>query len=105
MTSSLKQFPNQLVPPSPWLSLPDTPLDYSTALAFNGALLVIGGDLERTAIYHYQFSSRSWVKAGELPIEQSACTCTALPSGDLYVADGAGTGKRVDIASVQVQQQ
>jgi hypothetical protein len=77
-----------------------------TALAFKGALdlLAIGGDLlGRTAIYHYQSSSRSWVKAGELPNERSACTNTALPSGDLYVAGGAGAGQRVDIASVQVQ--
>ena len=35
---------------SPWQSLPDTPMTSSTALAFNGALLAVGG---RTAIYHY----------------------------------------------------
>ena len=54
--------------PSPWQSLPDTPLNYSTALAFNGALLVVGGGYGSRAINHYQPSSRSWVKAGELPI-------------------------------------
>ena len=88
--------------PSPWQSLPDTPLEYSTALAFNGALLAIGANwMGSTAIYHYQPSSRSWVKVGELPTERSRCTCTVLPSGDLYVA-GGGTDRRVDIASVQV---
>ena len=50
--------------PSPWQSLPDTPLPYSTALAFNGALLTVGGYGGSTAIYHYQPSSRSWIKAG-----------------------------------------
>ena len=55
--------------PSPWLSLPDTPLTVSTALAFNGALLAVGGGYGSTAIYYYQPSSRSWIKAGELPIE------------------------------------
>ena len=30
--------------PSPWQSLPDTPLDVSTALVFNGALLAVGGE-------------------------------------------------------------
>ena len=87
--------------PSPWQSLPDTPLIYSTALAFNRALLAVGGGLGSTAIYHYQPSSRSWIKAGELPTQRSQCTCTVLPSGDLYVAGGAGA--RVDIASVSVR--
>ena len=89
--------------PSPWQSLPDTPLTCSTVLTFNGALLAVGGRWGfsgSTAIYHYQPSSRSWIKAGELPTEQLYCTCTVLPSGDLYVAGGVGA-KRVDIASVQ----
>ena len=91
--------------PSPWQSLPDTPLEKSTALAFNGALLAVGGGgwPGSTAIYHYQPSSRSWVKAGELPTGQYDCTCTVLPSGDLYVAGGGygRTSQLVDIASVQ----
>ena len=90
--------------PSPWQSLPDTPLIYSTALAFNGALLAVGGEYASIVIYHYQPSIRSWVKAGELPTKRSQCTCTVLPSGDLYVAGGyGGAGQRADIASVQVQ--
>ena len=87
--------------PSPWQSLPDTPLTYSTALGFNGALLAVGGYGGSTAIYHYQPSSRSWIKAGELPSERSQCTCTVLPSGDLYVAGGGYAATRVDIASLQ----
>ena len=89
--------------PSPWQSLPDTPLNYSTALAFNGALLAVGGGYPgSTAIYHYQPSSRSWIKAGELPTKRSQCACTVLPSGDLYVAGGyQNPSQLVDIASVQ----
>ena len=90
--------------PSPWQSLPDAPLKLSTALAFNGALLAIGGDFTgSTAIYHYHPSSRSWVKAGELPTKRSSCTCTVLPSGHLYVAGGGIggiVGGRVDIATI-----
>ena len=88
--------------PSPWQSLSDTPLAGSTALAFNGVLLAVGGGHGSTVtcIYHYQPSSRSWIKAGELPTERDCCTCTVLPSGDLYVAGGFGTVQRVDIASV-----
>ena len=87
--------------PSPWQSLSDTPLQRSTALAFNGALLAVGGGLGNRAIYHYQPSRRRWIKTGELPTERSCCTCTVLPSRDLYVAGGLGTSQRVDIASVQ----
>ena len=94
--------------PSPWQSLPDTPLTNSTALAFNGVLLAVGGGnmfSGSKAIYHYQPSSRSWIQAGELPTVRSQCTCTVLPSGDSYVAGGFGAGgadARVEIASVSV---
>ena len=87
--------------PSLWMSLPDTPLDYSTALAINGALLAVGGDFGNTTIYHYQPSSRSWIKAGELPVKRSQCCCTVLLSGEVLVAGGNSNTKRVDIALVE----
>ena len=89
--------------PSPWQSLPDTPLTCSTALAFDGALLAIGGN-ESRAIHHYLPSSKSWIKAGELPSERFYHMSIILPNGDLYVAGGGGgdaSTVRVDIASVQ----
>ena len=106
ISQAVSQPANASAPPtpSPWQSLPDTPLGRSTALALNGTLLAIGGgDYANgsTAIYHYQPSSRSWVKAGELPTKRSHCTCTVLPSGDLYVAGGSGAVQLVEIASVQ----
>ena len=92
--------------PSPWQLLPDTQTFHSTALAFNGALLTVGGGFSSgsTSIRHYQPSSRSWIKAGKLPTTRYDCTCTVLPSGDLYVAGGDDFGnpsELVDIASVQ----
>ena len=88
--------------PSPWQSLPDTPLSRSTALAFNGALLAIGGGYrDSTAIYHYQPSSGSWIESEGLPTRRSQCTCTILPNGDLYVTGGDATVAQVEIASVQ----
>ena len=105
VSQAVSQPASASVTPSPWQSLPDTPLGRSTALAYNGRLLAVGGDYPgSTAIYHYQPSSRSWVKAGELPTGRSHCTCIVLPSGDLYVAGGGGTEEQVDIASIQVQQ-
>ena len=86
--------------PSLWMTLPDTPLYHSTALAVNGALLAVGGR-DSTAIYHYQPSRRSWIKAGELPAMQVCCCCTVLPSGEVLVAGGMSNTERVDIALVE----
>ena len=90
---------------SPWQSLPDTPLTRSTALAFNGALLAIGGGYrESTAIYIYQPSTENWIEASAegLPTRRSQCTCAVLPNGDLYVTGGdASTVARVEIATLQ----
>ena len=86
--------------PSPWQTLPDLPLTHCTALALNGALLAVGGD-SSSAIHLYQPSSRSWVKAGELPTKHKTCTSIVLPSGEVFVAGGIGLQHQVDIALVQ----
>ena len=106
ISEAISQPASASAPPTPspyaWQSLPDTPYVQSTGLVFNGGLLAVGGGSIVTwtsLIYHYQPSSRKWVKAGELPSGQYGCTCTVLPSGDLHIAGGAG--RRVDIASVQ----
>ena len=83
---------------SPWMTLPDTLLTNSTGLAINGALLAVGG-WDGTTIYHYQPSSRSWIKAGELPVGRWCCCCTVLPSGEVLVAGGGAT--QVDIAFLE----
>ena len=73
--------------PSPWQTLTDLPLTYSTVLILNGALLAVGGH-ETSAIHHYQPSSRSWIKVGDLPTARWDCACTILPSGEILVAGG-----------------
>ena len=102
ITQAVSQPAGASAPPtsSPWQALPDTPLDLSTALSFNGALLAVGG-LSSRDIYHYQPSSKSWIKAGKLPTERGHCTCTVLPSGEVFVAGGSDSETRVDIALVQ----
>ena len=87
--------------PSPWQSLPDTPLALSIALFFNGALLAVGGNRpESSAIHIYQPSSNSWIKAGEMPTERYASGCIVLPSGEVLVAGGGETHRKVEIASI-----
>ena len=82
--------------PSPWTPMPDTPLGGSTACCLNGALMTVGGvelfQLFQSSktIYHYQPSTRRWIKAGELPAGQERCACTVLPSGELFVTGGGG---------------
>ena len=85
--------------PSPWMTIQDTPLGGSTALCLNGALMTVGGGWS-TTIYHYQPSTKSWIKAGELPAGRARCACTVLPSGEVFVACGY-KNKEVDIASLQ----
>ena len=88
---------------SPWQSLPDTPLDCSTALAFSGALLTIGGELRgSSAIHMYQPSSKRWIKAGELPTKRSTSGCIVLPNEEVLVAGGGydETRQMIEIASI-----
>jgi hypothetical protein len=73
--------------PSPWQTLTDAPLTHSTVLVLNGALLIVGGK-ESSAIHHYQPSSRSWVKVGDLSTQRWQCACTVLPSGEIFVVGG-----------------
>ena len=91
--------------PSPWQSLPDTPVGRSTALAFNGALLAIGGGgdyFESSAIHMYQPSSNSWVMAGELPTKRRCSGCIVLPTGEFLIAGGGSnvTRQMIEMASI-----
>ena len=58
-----------------------------------------------SAIYNYQPSSRSWVKAGDLPIKRWQCACTVLPNGEIFVVGGRtkiGDSVRVDFGVVLI---
>lgn len=85
--------------PSPWQSLPDTPLVHSTVVVIGGALLTVGG-WKSSSIHLYQPSHKRWVKVGELPCMRYQCACAVLPSGELFVTGGCGDIYRVDIATV-----
>ena len=103
ISQAVSQPASARAPPilSSWMTLPDTPLDRCTALAINGALLAVGG-LGSAIIYHYQPSVRSWIKAGELPVERPRCCCAVLPSGEVLVTGGRGLlDRRVDIALIE----
>ena len=91
---------------SPWQNLPDIPVVSSTALAFNGALLAVGGnkpeDLNATQIHLFKPSSGTWVEAGHLLVGRLRCACKVLPSGEIFIAGSSGVNsKRVHIAALR----
>ena len=78
-------------PPAQWRTLPDAPLERSTAIAVHGSLLAVGGSHGRqrsSAIHVYDQEKNTWNKVGDLPTERQACACCLLPSGEILVAGG-----------------
>ena len=96
---------------STWLHLPHTPVVSYTALAFNGALLAIGGNksYDPTAttcgIHMFKPSTRTWVEAGQLQINRWRCACTVLPTGEIFIAGGAGGPTRPRAVGEQLQRE
>ena len=92
-------------PPAQWRTLPDTPLEYSTAIAVHGSLLTVGGShggQRRSAIHVYDQEKNTWNKVGDLPTERQDCACCLLPSGEILVAGGEdrnGWTSRMDVAA------
>jgi hypothetical protein len=90
--------------PSPWQTLPDTPLRFSAPLALNGTLLVFGGQSKqdgfkaKNTIYAYHPERKEWVEAGEMPAKRTRCSSIVLPSGEIMIV---GT---MDILSPTAQQ-
>ena len=80
-----------------WKRLPSTPLRCFTALAYNSALLAIGGE-DHTArdsvIYVYRPGKKCWVKGGDVPSDRVRCACTVLPNGEIFIAGGATSSSR-----------
>ena len=80
---------------SPWQTLSDIPVLSATVLAFNGALLAVGGNrpsgsqLSATHVHVYKPSTRTWVEAGQLQINRWRCACAVLTTGEIFIAGGA----------------
>jgi N-acetylneuraminic acid mutarotase len=89
--------------PSPWQTLPDTPLKFSTPLALNGTLLAVGGisefSEERNTIYAYHPERKEWVEAGEMSTERAQCSCIVVPNGEIMVV---GTDDLSDLTAQQI---
>ena len=79
-----------------WRRLQSTPFKCFTALAYNGALLAIGGEggTKSSVIYIYRPREKCWIKAGDLPTDRVRCACAILPSGEIFIAGGASSSSR-----------
>ena len=90
--------------PAQWRTLPDAPLEDSTAIAVHGSLLAVGGSHGRqrsSAIHVYDQEKNAWNKVGNLPTERQDCACCLLPSGEILVAGGDSSARRMDAAAVK----
>ena len=107
LSVSLSAFTQSTKPPAQWHTLPDAPLEYSTAIAVHGSLLAVGGSHGRqrsSAIHVYNQEKNAWNKVGDLPTEREDCACCLLPSGEFLVAGGQdrnGWTSRMDAAAVK----
>ena len=91
-------------PHAQWRTLPDNPLEGSAAIAVHGSVLAVGGShgyRQRSSAIHIYNQDSKWNKVGHLPTEQAYCTCCLLPSGEILVAGGGGSTRRMDVAAVK----
>ena len=91
-------------PPTQWRTLPDAPLERSTAIAVHGSLLTVGGShggQRSSAVHVYDQEKNAWNKVGDLPTERRDCACCLLPSGEILVAGGDSSARRMDAAAVK----
>ena len=93
-------------PPVQWCTLPDAPLEHSTAIAVHGSLLAVGGSHggQRSSAIHVYDQEKVWNKVGDLPSERQDCACCLLPSGEILVGGGEdrnGRTSRMDVAAVE----
>ena len=106
LSVSLSALTQNEKPTAQWCTLPDTPLENSTAIAVHGSLFAVGGSHGRqrsSAIHVYDQEKNKWNKMDDLPTEREYCACCLLPSGEILVAGGydGNWTKQMDVAAVK----
>ena len=108
LSVSLSALTQNTKPSAVWRTLPDAPLENSTAIAVHGSLLAMGGShgRQRSSVIHvYNQEKNAWNKVGDLPTEREDCACCLLPSGEILVAGGEDKNgrniRRMDAAAVK----
>ena len=93
--------------PKQWRTVPDAPLEDSTAITVHRSLLAVGESHggQRSSTIHIYNQKNKWNKVGDLPTERQDCACCLLPSGEILVAGGLDHNgnftRRMDVAAVK----
>ena len=80
-----------------WKTLPKVLHDFSSTAVWGGRLMAVrGGRPASSDILSYSPRTQSWVKVGDLPVGLHSTCTTVLPTGELLVVGGWGTGGESD---------
>jgi len=108
LSASISALTQTDKPPAKWRTLPNAPLEGSTAIAVHGSLLAVGrshGRQRGSAIHVYDQEKNAWNKVGDLPTERQDCACCLLSSREIFFAGGEDRNgywtSRMDVAAVK----
>ena len=105
LDNAIKAIPKQISPQF-WEDIGGSPLELSAPVSVGSSLLTFGGRLDeqpQSSVYACQPESKRWVKVGDLPGARYSCTCSLLPSGEIFIAGGQIPGEylsAVDLISI-----
>lgn len=77
-----------------WSVLPDTPLYFSTAVAFGNFLMAVGGSesvtsrTQNPALHLFSPALEQWQYVGDMPTPRSRAACVVLSQGRLLILGG-----------------
>ena len=82
-----------------WREVTPPPVKMPTLVAVQNTLLALGGKGPSCMIYKLDPCLNIWKENGELPIPLMAHCCTALPSGEIFVAGGETHDRKAHISN------
>ena len=107
ISKSTSEHTHTKATPSPWKSLPDTPLIFSSAVCLDGALFALGGleswqSMPSACIYLYEPTTTSWVRLHQvLPHGRERAACVAYTDRKILIAGGGTSSKAVNTAEIK----
>ena len=88
-----------------WHRVDDSPAYFSTGVAVNGELLVVGGrdkkDKATTAVHKYTPATNSWSFISDMPTARWRCPVAVLPTSELMVVGGR-KDRVIDVNNIEI---
>ena len=75
-----------------WKTLAEVPHKWSSAAVWKGYLIAVGGFGPSSDILFYHHPTQSWVKVGDCPVGRDSTCTIVLPTEELLMVGGRGTG-------------